>query len=185
MMLINVEMDSYIQGKRSKKKYTKRFKVKESLWSDLVRFAEKDDLCSRGKYDWNRNVLYLVKIEQLEDLLKRECESACELELYDDFKKQLYGANVIIEKTYVDYTFTRKVERIDSFGFAYFLKNTGDDFFKVKISDQLRNILDVGDLAEVSVLANERWIVTDRVDQEDSQDLEEQVDPFESLLGGY
>lgn len=183
-MLVNVEMDKYVTGKRSKKKYTKKFKIAEDLWKQLCDFAANNELCTRGSYDYNHNTLYLVKTGDLLGLLKKECRSASELEFYDDFRNELYGANIIVEKTFVDYTFKRHIERIDSFGFAYFLKNDLTGSYKVKLSDQVRSTAESGDLAEITVLANKKMIVTEIL-RDDQADLQRQKSEYSKLLGGY
>lgn len=184
-MLLKVEMESYVTGKRSKKKYSKNFKVNEHLWKNLCEFAENDEYSTRGKESYNCDTLYLVKNDDLQIFLKPLLKSPSELDLYADVKRQMFGSNIIVERAYVEYSFNRKVEKVDSFGFAHFLTNDKQRFFKVKLSDLIRNNVEAGDVVEISKLANGNMVVTDLIDTTSDQEIQKQLDQFTRLGGGY
>lgn len=172
-MMIRVEMEHFNTGKRKRIGYTKDYEVREKFWVDLNVFVEKDEFSYIFKS--NPNKIHTCRLEKSNDWFEQNCMTDDELKLWEDLQYEHFGGFINIEHIFVVNRFDKKCIKLKN-GYAYFRSKTGS-VFSAKISDRIKDNIQVGDSCTITVLANRTWLVTNI--------LEEDIGNFELLGGNY
>ena len=111
MILIEGKLE---HNKKDKYNKIKQFEITEKLWNKLTDFAETNGYCSRGKYEWNENTLYLCRIMELDVLLKNQVNGYKEEYLLHEIQREPQGGSIELTRVFKRYEYKATVKAVDS-----------------------------------------------------------------------
>jgi len=110
MILIEGKLE---HNKKDKYNKIKQFEITENLWNKLIEFAETNHYCSKGKYEWNENTLYLCRIKDLDTLLKKQVNGYKEEYLLHEVQREYPGGNIELTRVFKRYEYHATVKNVD------------------------------------------------------------------------
>lgn len=170
MILLEGKLEHNKKNKYSK---IKQFEITEELWEKLTEFAETNDYCSQGQHEWNKNTLYLCRINELDNLLKNNIQGYKEEYLLHEVQREQYGGNIELKRVFKKYEYYATVKAVDIDNKTALIykkpnnKQLREGIFKgneyhVNLSDRvIYEGIKVNDKVVVSKMVDGSYLVTD------------------------
>ncbi|WP_458454404.1 hypothetical protein [Methanobrevibacter sp.] len=113
MTYIQLGLGHWYRGKRVRKYYTKPFDISDSLWEALYNFAQENELCSIGKWDYDKDKLYMHRLTELDEVLKEYCNAPEDYKMFHNIQTEMFGGFVHIMPLQFKYEYSAKVTAVD------------------------------------------------------------------------
>jgi len=114
MAYVELGMDHWHTGKRSKKYYTKPYDISDGLWEALQDFAENNDFCIIGVWDYDKGKLYMHRMKELDEVFKQHCNAPKDWEMFHEIQKEGFGGNINIMEMKFKYEYVKEVIAVDT-----------------------------------------------------------------------
>ena len=113
MTYVELGLESWHTGKRSKKYYTRPYDISDQLWEALVKYAETGIGCYVAKYDWENGRIRVHRAKECDEVFKQYCNAPKDWEMFHEIQKESSGSNITITPMMYKYEYVKTVIAVD------------------------------------------------------------------------
>ena len=189
MVYVELGMDHWHTGKRSKKYYTRPFDISDELWNALKSFAESNSFCSIGVWDYDKGKLYMARLKELDKVFDENCSSPHDYMMFDEIRREPFGGNINVMEMRFKYEYFKVVQAVNLPRRKCLVKSVKGSTYEIDISDRcVFEGIKPKDTVLVRKFLNDVHMavqITEKYVEPSLDEIEQQKRDFEDLSGGY
>ena len=189
MTYVELGLESWHTGKRSKKYYTKPYDISDQLWEALVKYAETGIGCYVAKYDWENGRIRVHRAVECDEVFKQYCNAPKDWEMFHEIQKEPFGSNIAITPMGYKYEYFKPVINVDYKRRKCLVKTVHGKSYEVAVSDRcIYEGIKPKDKVLIRKFLNDVHMavyVEESYHEPTKEEMEQKRKDLEDLMGGY